>query len=207
MTWPAKYIQFMTDKSDGELEMWGTNGIGCKISGDPLIAEPWFNNINLGVDDTDLAVFADINMLQQDFKDAIWGLNDYGVISDIYCLYLEPTKKHKLQKHCDIKNCIYDLVAALQANYLQDIQEFHQVAHSQLPLEELPNHYFPEGHHKYICNSNSSCTNSIHTSKIIAIDPSNSSASSNSIIQGNLSHYGLVWHVHVQKNVSKFCKV
>jgi len=58
--------------------MWRTDSLGLDISGDPLYAEPHFDNVHLGIDDTDLAVFMDINMLRKDKEVAIWNLNDYG---------------------------------------------------------------------------------------------------------------------------------
>jgi len=125
MSQPAKYIRFMVNKHNGKPEMWGTDGLGLDILGDPLFAEPCFNNVHLGVDDTDLAMFADINMLRKKEEVAIWNLNNYSVLANIYCVRQEPAKKCKLEKHCTIKNCIYDLAASFQVEYLQDIQEFH----------------------------------------------------------------------------------
>ena len=118
-------MRFMVNKHDGKPEMWGTDSLGQDILGDPLFAEPRFDNIHLGVDNTDLAMFADINMLRKDEEIAIWNLNDYGVLADIHCLHQEPAKKCELEKRCTMKNHIYDLAAAFQVEYLQDVQEFH----------------------------------------------------------------------------------
>ena len=125
MSQPANYMRFMVSKHDGKPEMWGTDSLGQDILGDPLFAKPCFDNVHLGIDDTDLAMFVDINMLRKDKEVAIWNLNNYGVLTDIHCLCQEPAKKCKLEKHHTMKNHIYDLAALFQAEYLQDIQEFH----------------------------------------------------------------------------------
>jgi hypothetical protein len=82
----AKYMHFMMSKESGEPEIWGTNGLGKDIVGVLLAAEPCLANINLGVDDTDLAPFTDINMFCKEHKVALWGLNNYRIIVDIYRL-------------------------------------------------------------------------------------------------------------------------
>jgi hypothetical protein len=120
----AKYMRFMMNKERGEPEIWGTDGLNHDIVGAPLTAEPCLANINLGIDDTDLAPFVDINMFRKDLELALWGLNDYGIIADVYRLRSEPQKRHELEKRNTIKDRVYDLAIALQADYTQDIQDF-----------------------------------------------------------------------------------
>jgi hypothetical protein len=58
----AKYMCFMMSKETGEPKIWGTNSLGKDIVGVLLAVEPCFTNMNLGVDNTDLAPFVDINI-------------------------------------------------------------------------------------------------------------------------------------------------
>jgi hypothetical protein len=80
----------MIVKESGQPEIWGTDGLGKDIIGAPLMAEPCFTNINICINNTDLALFADVNMFQKEHEKALWDLNDFGIIADVYQLRQEP---------------------------------------------------------------------------------------------------------------------
>ena len=59
----AKWVKFVIDKDLGQPMMWGCNRHSQDIVMQQLIATPCYVNISLGVDNTDLALFTDVNML------------------------------------------------------------------------------------------------------------------------------------------------
>lgn len=52
-----------------------------------LITAPCYANILLGVDNTDLAPFTDVNMLNLQQEQTLWELNDYGMLANIFRLH------------------------------------------------------------------------------------------------------------------------
>ena len=120
----AKYMRFMISKETEEPEIWGTDGIGKDIVGAPLRAEPCFANVTLGIDDTDLSLLTNIHMFRQDVESQLWAMNDYGVIADVYRLHHEPILWRELEKRHTMKNRVYDLALALQADYTKELQDF-----------------------------------------------------------------------------------
>ena len=59
----AKWVKFVINKDLGQPMMWGCDGCGQDIVAQKLIATPCYANISLGIDNTDLAPFTDVNML------------------------------------------------------------------------------------------------------------------------------------------------
>ena len=86
----AKWVKFVIDKDSGQPMMWGCNRQGKDIVAQQLVAAPCYTNISLRVDDTDLAPFTDVNMLNPQQEQTLWELNDYGVLADIFRLCQEP---------------------------------------------------------------------------------------------------------------------
>ena len=221
----AKWVKFVIDKDSGELKMWGCDGRGQDIVAQNLTAAPCYANILLGIDNTDLAPFTDVNMLNPWQEQTLWELNDYGVLADIYRLRHEPMVRQHLEKVRAIKNRIYMLVDLLQDDYRDELMEFHQqqqdvrwhlirshactCLHQALKgrrlLESLLDQYFQT---PCECENHDSLQDSIslHSTDIEVINPSFSSSSDRSQIRGNPAHHRLAWHGQAQKNLCKFCQ-
>ena len=86
----AKWVKFVIDKDSGQPMMWGCDGHSQDIVAQRLVAAPCYTNISLGVDDTNLAPFTNINMLNLQQEQTLWELNDYRVLADIFRLCHEP---------------------------------------------------------------------------------------------------------------------
>ena len=86
----AKWVKFVIDKDSGQLIMWGCDGHGQDIIVQRLMATLCYANISLGVNDTDLAPFMDVNMLNPWQEQTLWELNNYGVLADIFRLHRKP---------------------------------------------------------------------------------------------------------------------
>ena len=59
----AKWVKFIIDKDLGEPKMWGCDRRSQDIVAQNLTATPCYANISLGIDNTNLAPFTDVNML------------------------------------------------------------------------------------------------------------------------------------------------
>ena len=86
----AKWVKFVIDKDLGEPKMWGCDRRGQDIIAQNLTAARCYANISLGIDDTNLAPFTDVNMLNPQQEQTLWEINDYGVLADIFRLCHEP---------------------------------------------------------------------------------------------------------------------
>ena len=122
----AKWVKFIIDKDLGQPMMWGCDGQGKDIMAQWLIAALCYANISLRVDNTDLAPFTDVNMLNPWQEQTLWELNDYGVLANIFRLHQEPMVWWHLEKVHAIKNQIYALVDSQQDDYCDELTEFHQ---------------------------------------------------------------------------------
>jgi hypothetical protein len=213
----AKYVCFMMNKERGEPEIWGTDGLNHDIVGAPLAAEPCLANINLSIDDTDLAPFIDINMFHKDLEMALWGLNDYGIIADVYCLRNELQKKCELEKRNVIKDRVYNLALTLQADYTQDVQEFtkkqqdvrHRLIHTRArtKVEQVQRGQDTTfaGISPHAQGSNSLQSYEGNSLDALSLDPSNSSGEFGIKPIGKPSHHRLAWYVYAQNNICKLC--
>ena len=121
----AKWVKFVIDKDSSQPMMWGCDGWGKDIVAQRLVTTPCYANISLGIDDTDLPPFTDINMLNPWQEQTLWEVNDYSVLTDIFRLCQEPMVWWHLEKVCAIKNRIYALVDTLQDNYHNELMAFH----------------------------------------------------------------------------------
>ena len=98
--------------------------MGHNIVASQLTAEPCFDNINLGIDNSNLTPLSDFNMFTKETEDLLWELHDFGVLANIHRLRHKPVLRKELEKRHTMKNRIMDLADALQRDYTEDLQEF-----------------------------------------------------------------------------------
>ena len=106
--------------------MWGCDGRGKEPVAQRLMASPCYTTLASAVDDTDLAPLADINLLNRDHEQGLLGINDPGVIADVWRLRTEPIYQRHLEKTQALKNRIYTMADALQDDYRDELAAFHQ---------------------------------------------------------------------------------
>ena len=221
----AKWVKFIIDKDSGQPMMWGCDRCSQDIIAQKLIAAPCYADISLGIDNTDLAPFTDVNMLNPRQEQTLWDLNDYRVLADIFRLRHEPMVQWHLEKVHAIKDRIYVLVDSLQDDYHDELMEFYQQQQDVRQrlvrlhacthlyqalkgcrlLESLLDRYF-QTPCKHEHHDSSQDSISLHSTNIEVINPSFSSSSDGSQIHGNPSHHRLAWHIQAQRNLCKFCQ-
>lgn len=97
-THEAKYLRFAVRKESNKPQIWGTDGLGHDIVASQLTAEPCFDNVNLGIDDSDLMPLSDFNMFTKETEDLLWELHNYGVLADVHHLQCKPILRKELEK-------------------------------------------------------------------------------------------------------------
>ena len=122
----AKWVKFVINKETREPQMWGSDGCGKEPVAQALFTSPCYTTLASAVDDTDLAPFADINLLNRDHEQGLLGINDPGVMADIWRLRTEPIHRRHLEKTQALKNRIYAMADALQDDYRDELAAFHQ---------------------------------------------------------------------------------
>ena len=122
----AKWVKFVINKDTGEPQMWGCDSCGKEPVAQQLTASPCYTTLASAVDDSDLAPFADINLLNRDHEQGLLGLNDPGVMADIWRLRVEPIHRRHLERTRALKNRIYAMADALQDDYCDNLATFHQ---------------------------------------------------------------------------------
>ena len=122
----AKWVKFVINKETGEPQMWGSDGRGKEPMAQRLTASPCYTTLASAVDDTDLAPLADINLLNRDHEQGLLGINDPGVMADVWRLRTEPIHRRHLERTWVLKNRIYAMADALQDDYRDELAAFHQ---------------------------------------------------------------------------------
>ena len=222
----AKWVKFVINKDTGEPQMWGSDGRGKEPMAQRLTASPCYTTLASAVDDTDLAPFADINLLNRSHKQGLLGLNDPGVMADIWRLRTEPIHHRHLKRKWALKNRIYAMADALQDNYRnglaayhqqqQDVQRHllracartrvHQVMRGRSLVHEWTDDMF-HGPCERSPHPSKESNPSLHSSDIEVMDPTFSSSSDGDIARGNPPCHNLAWHVRAARNVCKFCLI
>ena len=222
----AKWVKFVINKDSGEPQMWGCDGRGKEPVVEQLTTSPCYTTLASAVDDSDLAPFADINLLNRDYEQGLLGLNDPGVMADVWRLRVEPIHCRHLERMRALKNCIYAMADALQDDYRDDLATFHQQqqdvqqwllqARARTRVQQvlqgcgLVHEWTDEMFHgpqERSPHPSEESNPSLHSNDIAVMDPAFSSSSDGDIIRGNPPRHNLAWHVRAARNVCKFCLI
>ena len=215
-THEAKYLHFAIGKESNEPQIWGTDGLGHDIVASQLTAEPCFDNVNLGIDNSDLTPLSDFNMFTKETEDLLWELHDFGVLADVHRLQRKPVLQKELEKRHTMKNRIMDLADVLQRDYTEDLQEFlrkQQDVRRRLVRARVMTRMkrtrqgwqTPDGPDRER-DSDSMRSLSIGATEANTWNPLHLSSSDGSVVRGQPLRHGLAWHVRANNNRCKFCE-
>ena len=222
----AKWVKFVINKETGEPQMWGSDGRGKEPIAQALFASPCYTTLASAVDDTDLAPFADINLLNRDYEQGLLGINNPGVMADVWRLRTEPIHRQHLERMQALKNRIYAMADALQDDYRDELAVFHQKqqdvrrrlvqarvrthVHQAMRGRGLVHEWTDDMFHglrERSPHASEESNPSLHSNDIEVMDPAFSSSSNGDIIRGNPPRHNLAWHVRAARNVCKFCLI
>ena len=222
----AKWVKFVINKETGEPQMWGSDGRGKEPVAQRLTASPCYSTLASAVDDTDLAPFVDNNLLNRDHEQGLLGMNDPGLMADIWRLRTEPIYRRHLEKTQALKNRIYAMADTLQDDYHDELAAFHQqqqdvrqrlvraraqtCVHQVMRRHGLVHEWTDDmfhGPHERSPHPSEESNPSLYSNDIEVMDPAFSLSSDRDIIRGNPPCHNLTWHVRAARNICKFCLI